>query len=188
MANAKFHFEGYKEFDELLTQMEKDFSEKDVKGVLRKAVRKAMAPALAAAQGAVSVDTGALRASLQIEARKPTNKDKRSKYVSDGDVAIGLVSTAPGYKLARLKYFNERKTKSGVNEMLKARGIKHYGMKSDARANALEFGTAKMAPRPFLRDALKNSASEVLRVLGQSLKIELERYKQRQIRRANKKG
>lgn len=183
MAKATFYFEGYKEFDELLTQMEKDFSEKDVKGVLRKAVRKAMAPALAAAQGAVSVDTGALKASLQIEARKPTNKDKRSKYVSDGDVAIGLVSTAPGYKLARTAYLNQRTLKKQKNPEMKTIGIK-----SDARANALEFGTAKMAARPFLRDALKNSASEVLRVLGQSLKIELERYKQRQIRRANKKG
>jgi len=188
MAKATFYFEGYKEFDELLTQMEKDFSEKDVKGVLRKAVRKAMAPALAAAQGAVSVDTGALKASLQIEARKPTNKDKRSKYVSDGDVAIGLVSTAPGYKLKRLKYLNQRNDKHGYLKSLRDLGIKHTGMKSDARANALEFGTAKMAARPFLRDALKNSASEVLRILGQSLKIELERYKQRQIRRANKKG
>lgn len=181
MAGAKFYFEGFKEFDELLTQIQKDFSEKDSAGILRKAVRKAMEPALSAARGAVSVDTGALRESLQVEARKPTNKDRRSKYVSRGDVAIGLVSTAPGWKLARTAYLNQRTVKKQKNKEMKTIGIK-----SDARATALEFGTAKMGAKPFLRDALKNTSSEVLRVLGSSLKIELEKYKQRAIRRAAK--
>lgn len=157
-------FEGFYEFKELLDQLEDDFGPKDSKALLRKAMRISMQPVLQAAKILAPVDTGALVASLQVEARKPTRKDKRSKYVSESDVAIAQVTTAPGNKLAK------------------------KGIKSDARAVANEFGTAKMVGKPFMRPALESQSTTVISTLSVNLKTEIERYKARQIRRAAKKG
>lgn len=155
-------FEGFFEFQQLLEQMEKDFGPKDSKAILRKTMRKAMQPVLQTAKILAPVDSGALVASLQIEARKPTRKDRRSKYVSASDVAIAQVTTAPGRKLSK------------------------KGIPSDARAVANEFGTAKMPGKPFMRPALESQSAGVISLLGDNLKQELERYKARQARRAAK--
>ena len=155
-------FEGFFEFKELLDKMDDELGPKDSRGILRKAMKKSMAPVLQVAKILAPVDTGALVASLQIEARKPTRKDRRSKYVSNTDTAIAQVTTAPGNKLAK------------------------KGIKSDARAVANEFGTAKMAPKPFMRPALESQSAGVISILSDNLKQELERYKARQARRAAK--
>lgn len=176
---ARIKFEGFYEFKELLDELEKDFGPKDSKAILRKAMRNAMQPVLLAAKTLAPVNTGALQASLQVEARKPTRKDKRSKYVSNSDVAIAMVSTAPGYKLARTAFHNQKNTKSN---------IKQIGIKSDARATAMEFGTANVAAKPFLRPALESESATVISELSNSVKTEVERYKARQTRRAAKKG
>ena len=180
-AKATFQVEGLAELQEVLKQIESDFGAKDTNQILTKALRKAMVPALMTARALVPVDTSALQHSLQIEARKPTSRDRRSKYVSNSDVAIASVTTAPGWKLARTAYLNQatkRKQKNG--------SMKTIGIKSDARATAVEFGTSKMAARPFLRSALEGSGEYVLRILGNELDNQLKRYKARQARRAAK--
>lgn len=180
-AKATFTVEGLAELDEVLRQIESDFGPKDTNQILTKALRKAMVPALQTARALVPVDTSALQHSLQIEARKPTSRDRRSKYVSQGDVAIASVTTAPGFKLARTAYLNQRTKRKATNKTMKT-----IGVKSDARATAVEFGTSKMAARPFLRAALEGSGEYVLRILGGELDNQLKRYKARQARRAAK--
>jgi HK97 gp10 family phage protein len=148
MAIVKIAFYGQPEFTEVLRQMQDDFGEKDQKKILTSAMRLAMKPVLAKARNLVPKDTGALSASLRIEARKPTKRDKNSVYVSPTDTVIGTVTTASGKQLAK-KTFKNIKT-----------GKKQKGIPSDARAYANEFGTAKMAGRPFLRPALETSSSQ----------------------------
>ena len=79
-------FTGVKELEELIGEMQDDFGIKDQKKILTAAVRKSMAPVLSNARQLAPVDTGALRASLRIEARKPSRKDKKSIYVNPNDV------------------------------------------------------------------------------------------------------
>jgi HK97 gp10 family phage protein len=119
------------------------------------------------------VDTGALQASLQIEARKPNNKDRRSKYISQTDVAIAAITTAPGKKLAKTKFQNQRT------------GATQIGIKSDARVAAMEFGTAKVAAKPFLRPSLESNKTNITNDLGKSLGDALEKYKARQAKKVN---
>lgn len=182
-------FEGFYEFSELLDQIKDDFGEKDSKAIMRKAMKASMEPVLSKArmEAEKSVDTGALQASLWIESRKPTNKDRRSKYVSRNDIAIAAVTTAPGWKLKKTAFHNRKNTKSA---------IKQVGVASDARAMAVEFGfkhiaqrefgSAKVPARPFLRPALESTSSTVISILSDNLKRELERYKARQARRAKR--
>lgn len=170
MATARWKFEGAEELKEVLNELANDFGTKDAKTILKRGVREAMKPALYQAKLLAPADTGGLRASLRIETRKPTKKDMRSKYVSQNDVIIGTVTTAPGPALARLKFQNLHNTKSN---------IKQVGVPSDARAVAMEFGTAKVAAKPFLRPALESQSQAMVESLADHLRTALEKYKAR---------
>ena len=177
-----FAWEGFDEFDELLTQMVDDFGYKDSKRILVRTVKKAMLPVLYTAKLYAPEDTGALRASLQVEARYPTSKDRRSKYVDQSDAVIAAVTTAPGWKLKKLKWQKAHRDKSGE--------ITHYtkevGIDSDMRAPAMEFGTAKTPAHPFLRAALESEASGVVNVLSETLAEEINKYEARKAKKAAK--
>jgi HK97 gp10 family phage protein len=171
MATVKYSVEGVNEYHVLADQIINDFGVKDAQKIMVSAARLSMKPVLNAARRLAPVDTGALAVSLQVEARKPTAKDKRSKYISDGDVAIALVTTASGKKLAKTRFKNKRTN------------TKQKGITSDARAAANEFGTAKMSAHPFMRPALESQSATVVTNLGQSLKVSLEKYKAKQAKR-----
>lgn len=165
---------GAEELNSVLKELIADFGPKDSKNILVSAVRQAMRPALETAKANVPVDTGALRASLRIEARKPTRKHKASKYIDEGDVVIATVTTAPGKVLAKKSFKNERT------------GKRQKGIDSDARAIAAEFGTAKVAPQPFLRSALESNSGLIVNNLSEQIKIAIDKYKARQAKKANK--
>jgi HK97 gp10 family phage protein len=165
MATTSVQFTGMLEFKELLQELNQDFSIQDKKNILSRAVRASMGSVLATAKSLAPKDTGGLAASLRIEARKPNNKDKKSVYVSPADVVIGTVTTASGKQLARKKFEN-----------LKT-GQKQTGIKSDARAIAMEFGTAKLAAKPYMRPAMESTKGAVLNSLSNDLATALSKYK-----------
>jgi HK97 gp10 family phage protein len=167
MSNVKVSFVGFDEFGKLLKEMQSDFNEADQKKILTNAVRKAMQPVLSQAKALAPVDTGALRASLRVEARKPTRKDKKSIYVKTSDVVIATVTTAPSKVLAKKQFLNIKT------------GKKQKGIPSDARAIANEFGTAKHGAKPYMRPALESQTGIVLDDLAGSLKLALLKYKSR---------
>lgn len=168
-----FAFYGQKEFTEVIREMQKDFGEKDQKKILSSAMRVAMKPVLERAKSLVPQDTGALRNSLRIEARKPTRRDKRSLYVNETDTVIGTVTTASGKQLARgIKVYDYEASFKAKKNIYKKEVVK-----SDARAFANEFGTAKMPSKPFLRPALETSSTQLLESLATSLRNALIKYK-----------
>ena len=61
--------------------------------VLVPAAREAMRPVLATARLLAPKDTGDLARTLQVEARRPTKRDQRSKYANPTDTVIALVTT-----------------------------------------------------------------------------------------------
>jgi HK97 gp10 family phage protein len=166
---VKMQFTGVVEFEQLLNEMQEDFGVKDQKKILTNAVRKSMSPVLSKARQLAPIDTGGLRASLRIEARKPSRRDKKSIYVNPGDVVIGTVTTASGKQLAKKKFTN---VKTGQKQM---------GIESDGRAIANEFGTAHVAAKPYMRPALETTTSSVLTELGDNLRAQLIKYKSRKI-------
>lgn len=161
---------GITEFKELLQEIREDFGPKDVKNILRNSVRLSMKPVLETARALVPKDTGQLAASLQIETRKPTSRDRASKYVTANDVVIGKVTAYIG-KSAHRKTF--KSSKSGAKTE----------MQSDARAIAVEFGNAHNGAHPYLRPALESNATVITTNLGDSLKQALEKYKAKQARK-----
>ena len=146
--------EGIGDVDQVFKQLADEIGDKKATSkVLIPAVREAMKPVLAMARANAPVDTGDLRRTLQIEARRPSNRDRRSKYVQVGDKAIAVVTTAPGKKLKKM------------------------GVKSDARAVAQEFGTSRNPAHPFLRTSLESQAQGVVDRLAHILARRLETYR-----------
>lgn len=165
---------GADELRAVFQELADDFGPKDSRRILVSGVRQAMKPALETAKANVPVDTGALRASLRIEARRPNKKMKASKYINEGDTVVATVTTAPGKVLAKKTYYNE-KTKKRTK-----------GIESDARAIAAEFGTAHVAPQPFLRSALESNSNVIVNDLSTTIKTAIDKYKARQARKAMK--
>lgn len=151
---VSFKLEGigsvYAAFEELANEIG---DKKATSKILVPAVREAMKPVLAKARADAPVDTGGLRRSLQVEARRPNRKDKRSKYIVSTDTVISLVTTAPGKKLAKM------------------------GIASDARAIAQEFGTARHPAHPYLRAALESQSTSVVNNLAGILARRIDKYK-----------
>ena len=108
-----YKVEGFKELGDLVSEMVADFGEKDSKNIMRSAVRAAMKGVLAQSKailiGAQRVDTGALLQSLQVSAKIPGAKDRKSRYVTRTDVVIGQVTAYINpRKIAEKKMMNYR--------------------------------------------------------------------------------
>lgn len=185
MSNFKVsvEFEGFQEFSDLVDEMVKEFGHEDSQKTLRTAVRQAMRPVLQTAKILAPVDTGALVAGLQVEARKPTNKDRRSKYVSKTDFILGLVTTKAFPKSLK-KRFAEATGKSYYKDKTAFKKyVKEQLSYYDARAIANEYGTANMSPKPFMRPALESQSQSVVDSLSNTLKKVLEKKRARTARR-----
>jgi len=184
----KFQWEGFKEFETLLDEIKDDFSEKDTKKILQNACRTAMQPVLATSKSLLethgNVDTGQLLASLRLEARKPNGKDKHSVYTTPTMIMISRVTVAPGNRF----YPDDdlgHKSKLFKKEFKNKKTGKKEHMHSDARAFAIEFGTAKWEKgegKPFIRPALESNAQKVTNSLADALKQALEKYRSKHMK------
>jgi len=179
-------WEGFDEFEQLLTQINEEFGPKDSRNILRNACRSSMVPVLNSARSLLqshgNVDTGQLLQSLQVEARKPTKRDLRSIYSSPTMIMISRVTVAPGCKFIP---DGGKKSKLFTKQFKNVKTGKKQHMHSDARAFAIEFGTArwnKGEGQPFIRPALESNSVSVTNNLGQMLGDALKRYKSRMMK------
>jgi hypothetical protein len=170
MSSVKWKLEGAQELKDVLTELSNDFGEKDQKNILKRGVREALKPVLNMAKMLAPIDTGALRESLRIQAKKPSRRDKNSKYVSDKDVVIGTVTTAPSNKFVRV-YDTEASFKAKKDKYKKIKAP------NDARHIAMELGTANVPSKPYLRPALESQSTMVVNDLADNFKTALNKYK-----------
>jgi len=122
-----------------------------------------------------------LALSLQVEARRPTNRDRRSKYITQSDTVIAAVTTASGKKLARM---SEGKGLLRSRKRLAKLGFENAatftGVESDARVVAQEFGTARNGAQPYLRPALEANAQSTVNRLGEILARRIQEFRNKQ--------
>ena len=157
MGGVTIKLEGIGPIANVLKEIEQEIGDKKAQSkILVPAVREAMKPVLAMAKANAPKDSGALERSLIIEARRPTRRDRRSKYVTETDTVIAAVTTASGKKLAKM------------------------GIESDARAIAQEFGSARNTAHPYLRPALESMAQSTVNLLSGILARRIEQFKAKQ--------
>lgn len=189
---VKFKFEGFRELSDVLNELNSDFGEKDSKSILNRAVRESMKPVLAQAKSLAPKDTGELALNLRIEARKPTRKDKRSKYITETDTVIGAVTTKPIPK----KLLRQANEEFGKGKEARAKKRKFFSAKGyiyDMRAAAMEYGfkhyiqkelgTAKIPAQPFMRPALEGQSPNVVETLAENIKNAITKYKAKQAKK-----
>lgn len=165
MSRVLYKIEGQYDLKQVFKQLEDDFGPKDQSNILKNSTKIAMIPVRDNAKARAPIDTGGLQASIKLTSGKPTSKQKRSKYISNSDVMVATVSTSTVKQLKKIKYTN-RKTNQ-----------KTIGVKSDARAIAMEFGTATVAKKPYLRPALEANSQSVVNSLGEMLFNSMKKYK-----------
>lgn len=179
-----FEVKGLKETLEVFEQLRNDIGDKKATSkVLIPAVREAMKPVLAMAKAlSPKGDTHLLVDSLYITARRPSGKDKQSRYVKYQDSVISLVSTKPIPKSLKNKFkASHGHLKGAEYKSARKAYFAEQGYLADGRAAANEFGTAKMAAQPFLRVSLESQAQAVSATLGQILKQKIEQYRSKNI-------
>jgi HK97 gp10 family phage protein len=180
-----FSVTGLKELTRVLEELADEFGDKKVNSkILVPAVREAMQPVLRQAQAAAPMDTGGLKLSLQVEARRPSRRDRRSKYIMSTDTVIAAVTTASGKKLAKMSegaglvQARKRLSKLDTDAHVGAyQAQKFMGVESDARAIAQEFGTSHNGAQPFLRPSLESNSQAVAKSLGDILARRIEKFK-----------
>ena len=177
--SKEFDIKGIKETSEVFKQLAEEIGDrKATSKFLIPAMKQAMMPVLEAAKELVRKDTMQLHDSLWVTAKRPSNKDKRSKYVGNNDVAIAKVEVKP-IKAKHKKEYKEA-TKSLATKNIRTDKKKFFearGYFYDARAMANEFGTAKMGAKPFLRPALEGNAKTVLDILAILLDQKIRQYR-----------
>ena len=179
---ASFKVVGLKEMLAAFNELAEEIGDKKATSkILVPAVREAIQPVLSQAVARAPVDTGGLRLSLQVEARRPTRRDRRSKYISETDTVIAAVTTASGKKLAQMSEGKGLlKSRRKLKQMGVANAENFSGIKSDARAVAQEFGSAHNAAHPFLRPSMESQAPETAKRLGEIIGRRLLQYKAKQ--------
>jgi HK97 gp10 family phage protein len=182
MAGVTYKIEGLKDvlaaFEELALEIG---DKKATSKVLVPAARESMKPVLTMAKMNAPKDTGDLSRTMQVEARRPTRRDMRSKYINQKDAVIALVTTKAFPKRLKKQFYEENALlyetdKAAYNRKLKERKGQ-VGVLSDARAIAQEFGTARNGAQPFLRPALESQAGETAKRLGEILGRRLTQYR-----------
>lgn len=184
MAGFTFKVEGLSDVIGAFNELAEEIGDKTARSkVLIPAMRKAMQPVLADAKANAPVDTGALAKHLQIEARRPTRRDQRSKYVNPKDAVIAAVTTKAFPRKLRRQFLEQNQSLLESNPSAYRKKFKKFalsqGFPYDARAVAQEFGSARNSAHPFLRPALENNATQVASNLGKTLGEQITRYRTR---------
>ena len=180
-----FKIEGLKDVYAAFEQLADEIGDKKAQSkVLIPAAREAMQPVLVQAKTNAPVDTSALSNTLIVEARRPTKRDRRSKYITDTDTVIAAVTTKAFPKKIRGAFFKENQSlyesdKKAYQQKFKAL-TKQLNFPYDARAIAQEFGTAKHGAQPFLRPAMESQSQQTVRRLGEILGRRMNQYKAKQ--------
>jgi HK97 gp10 family phage protein len=176
---------GAQELAYLLEQISKDYGvESADKNVLIPAAKKAMTIVLNAAKASLKpgegYDTGQLQRTLRVDARLARPKDRKSKYVEPTDLVIAQVSALldkPGNDVSDGRaMFVEYGTKNHNKTMAIPKGLSKRGKLALQR----EFGTVRMAARPYLRPALENNQNEVAEKLKIEIQNQIKKYKAKQ--------
>ena len=179
MPKVNIHMEGYEPVMQMFDQLAQEIGDKKANSkVLVPAVRQAMRPTLAMAKQLAPKNTGALAAHLQIEARRPTKRDRRSKYVLNNDSVIALVTTKAFPRKLKKKFFEENQNLSPEERAKKFKAYaKSIGFPYDARAVAQEFGSARNPAHPYMRTGLETTARQVIDDLAGIIESKINRYK-----------
>lgn len=176
---------GAEELAYLLEQISKEYGvESADKNVLIPAAKDAMKLVLNSAKSKLvpghGYDTGQLQRTLRVDARLAKPKDRRSRYVSETDLVIAQVTALlnkQGNDVSDGRaMFVEYGTKNHNKTIATPKGLSKRAITAMQR----EFGTVRMAARPYLRPALEENQNAVVDKLKANIQTQIQKYKAKQ--------
>ena len=176
---------GAEELAYLLEQISKEYGvESADKNVLIPAAKDAMKLVLNSAKSKLvpghGYDTGQLQRTLRVDARLAKPKDRRSRYVSETDLVIAQVTALlnkEGNDVSDGRaMFVEYGTKNHNKTIATPKGLSRRAITAMQR----EFGTVRMAARPYLRPALEENQNAVIDKLKANIQTQIQKYKAKQ--------
>ena len=142
--------EGLVEIQRVFEKLQMEIGDKTARSkILMPAIKKAMKPVKTTALALSPNDTDDLDKSMKVTAKRPSKKDKRSKYIDENDTVIGVLT-------AGVLKIDETSSEDG----------KVRKKKADKRAIAQEFGTANHPAKPYLRPGLETNIEVVTAILS----------------------
>jgi HK97 gp10 family phage protein len=148
---------GFDELFKVMDDLADEVGQRKVDRIWTSAMRKAMQPVLDAAKAQAPKNTEGLMNALYVKAHKPRARDKQSASYQ-GESIMARVSIANERPESVRKYI--------VNKKGKLQSSIQFQGSNKPVALAMEFGTAKVAPHPFLRLALESTSGTVQTILG----------------------
>jgi HK97 gp10 family phage protein len=134
------------------------------KKVLSKALTKGARPIVARARSLVPVDTGFIKRAIGARARRNPDGARRD---------VGVLSDIKGGGLSRS---NARASKSPIKRRGKSKSSGLQGFKNSPTFywRFLEFGTARMSAKPFLRPAFEGTKFDADAIIRREILIGIE--------------
>jgi HK97 gp10 family phage protein len=154
VASVTVKVEGLQQLGEAMREL----TEKMNKSIMRSAVRASTKPILTAARSKVSVDTGALKESIQIR------RSRRDSHPGYEQWIVGV------FKISGGRYANTKaNVRSGrVGKEFFIDPPTHYG-------TFIEYGTVKMSPKPYLRPAFDEQKYKAVEIMKEKIKDGIEK-------------
>ena len=151
---GKIEVKGFREFEDSLLELAQEFGTTKARRSLLPGLKSAMEPVKAAIRARVPVDTGKLQLKIRNGAKVATGKDKKKKYLTRDTIAFGFVDVGVGYRDAKGEY--------------------------RPAAEAIEFGTAEVPARPFIRNSFQSMASSALDRLASLMSAHMDLWAAKQ--------
>lgn len=146
----------YKTFDELAEEIGQGKTNR----IWKKALGFAFEPVLRQVKSSAPVDSGQLLDHVYMDVHRPQGRDRKSPAYQ-GEVFMARVTVAPQRE--------DSVTRTTITKSGKESTVSYN--RPVALAN--EFGTAKMAGKPFIRPALEANVQNVIDRLGQAIWYEM---------------
>lgn len=145
--------EGFDELFKTMDELALEIGQAKTDRIWKKALGYAMSPVLAQVKASAPRNSGQLAEHIYMKTQRPTSRDKSSASYR-GEVFMCRVSSGP----KRMEDVENVSIGKGGKERV-YRKIKPIGL-------AMEFGTAEIAARPFIRPALASNVGTVIDRLG----------------------
>ena len=152
--------EGFDELFKAMDNLSQEIGEAKTMTIWRKALGEAMRPVLESAKSRAPTDTGQLRDHIYMKVQRPTARDKASSSYQ-GETVMARVTLSP------------KRVDSQTETLINEKGKEKTRSTHRPVALAMEFGTASVAAKPFMRPALQSNIDIVLTRLKQYIWSEI---------------
>lgn len=167
MAREVVHIEGLRELEQTLSELPKATA----RNVLRRVLTKRAQPIVDTAKQLVPVDSGQLRDSIAVSTKLGTKAGK-SEFAAAMRAGLGTEAAVQAMRDAR-------RAAQGQGSFAEV----YVGPGRLPHAHMVEFGTSKMAPRPYLRPAWDSHKEGILDGIREDLWAEILKSAARLARR-----